>query len=458
MKKTVCILAAMLAAVLTGTVSADENLASFVSKDKVWHYNKCTHHHMPDERLDVEEGHLLMFTPDDTLINHTAYSVLAHLSPDSNAVDTLAFMREEDGRLFVILNHPIFEQMGREVPPGTEIMAFDFNAEAGHSYQGIVIGDIMERGNVFVNSVGSTTVDGTVFRTPICIDAIKPVVKNWKKPITIARHAYGDVYKNVEIRAAGAGVAKLVFEGADGDRQEVVVHEFKGPGVLQGMHNTDRSITSFAHSCFKFAIDTKQDVWFSTKDTISKKYDARFREIFDEVFEQYKSDFERLGLEYFYTLIDDAVARVIRSEGGFIWACKNYDGDVMSDMVSTAFGSLAMMTSVLVSPDGKYEYEAAHGTVTRHYYKHLKGEETSTNSMATIFAWTGALRKRGELDGLPELVRFACQLEDACFDTLNEGIVTKDLVSLMHGVEPRAVNSREFLLEIRKRLEKRLGA
>ncbi len=308
------------------------------------------------------------------------------------------------------------------------------------------------------NGTIRSLLDGTVFRTPITIPSISPAVKSWKKPITIARHAYGDVYKNVEIRAAGAGVAKLVFEGADGDRREVVVHEFKGSGVLQGMHNTDRSITSFAHSCFKFAIDTKQDVWFSTKDTISKKYDARFREIFDEVFEQYRSDFERLGLEYFYTLIDDAVARVIRSEGGFIWACKNYDGDVMSDMVSTAFGSLAMMTSVLVSPDGKYEYEAAHGTVTRHYYKHLKGEETSTNSMATIFAWTGALRKRGELDGLPELVRFACQLEDACFDTLNEGIVTKDLVSLMHGVEPRAVNSREFLLEIRKRLEKRLGA
>ncbi len=308
------------------------------------------------------------------------------------------------------------------------------------------------------NGTIRSILDGTVFRTPITIPSIKPAVKSWQKPITIARHAYGDVYKNVEIRAEQAGVAKLVFEGADGQREEVVIHEFKGPGVIQGQHNTDKSISSFAHSCFKFAIDTKQDVWFSTKDTISKKYDARFREIFDEVFEQYKADFERLGLEYFYTLIDDAVARVIRSEGGFIWACKNYDGDVMSDMVSTAFGSLAMMTSVLVSPDGKYEYEAAHGTVTRHYYKHLKGEETSTNSMATIFAWSGALRKRGELDGLPELINFANQLEDACFDTLNEGVVTKDLVNLMQGVTPRAVNSRDFLLEILKRLEKRLNA
>ena len=259
------------------------------------------------------------------------------------------------------------------------------------------------------NGTIRSLLDGTVFRTPITIPSIKPAVKSWRKPITIARHAYGDVYKNVEIRAEQAGVAKIVFEAADGTREEAVIHEFKGPGVIQGMHNTDKSITSFAHSCFKFAVDTKQDVWFSTKDTISKKYDARFREIFDEVFEQYKADFERLGLEYFYTLIDDAVARVVRSEGGFIWACKNYDGDVMSDMVSTAFGSLAMMTSVLVSPDGNYEYEAAHGTVTRHYYKHLKGEETSTNSMATIFAWSGALRKRGEMDNLPELVNFANQ-------------------------------------------------
>ncbi len=307
------------------------------------------------------------------------------------------------------------------------------------------------------NGTIRSLLDGTVFRTPITIPSIKPAVKSWEKPITIARHAYGDVYKNVEIRAAEAGTAKLVFEGVDGQREEIVVHEFKGPGVLQGMHNTDKSITSFAHSCFKFAIDTKQDVWFSTKDTISKKYDARFREIFDEVFQQYRSDFERLGITYFYTLIDDAVARVIRSNGGFIWACKNYDGDVMSDMVSTAFGSLAMMTSVLVSPDGKYEYEAAHGTVTRHYYKHLKGEETSTNPMATIFAWSGALRKRGEMDNLPELVNYANQLEDACFDTLNDGIVTKDLVNLMEGVTPTAVNSAGFLHAIRERLDRRMA-
>ena len=307
------------------------------------------------------------------------------------------------------------------------------------------------------NGTIRSLLDGTVFRTPITIPSIKPAVKSWKKPITIARHAYGDVYKNVEIRANEAGTAKLVFEGKDGQREEVVVHEFKGPGVLQGMHNTDKSITSFAHACFKFAVDTKQDVWFSTKDTISKKYDAQFREIFDKVYQEYKSDFERLGIEYFYTLIDDAVARVIRSNGGFIWACKNYDGDVMSDMVSTAFGSLAMMTSVLVSPDGKYEYEAAHGTVTRHYYKHLKGEETSTNPMATIFAWSGALRKRGEMDNLPELVNYANQLEDACFDTLNDGIVTKDLVNLMEGVEPKAVNSADFLAAIRERLDRRMA-
>lgn len=307
------------------------------------------------------------------------------------------------------------------------------------------------------NGTIRSILDGTVFRTPITIPSIKPAVRNWQEPITIARHAYGDVYKSVEIRVNEPGVAKMVFEGENGQKEEVVIHEFKGPGVLQGMHNTDKSIRSFANSCFKFAIDQKKDLWFSTKDTISKKYDARFREIFDEVFEQYKADFERLGLEYFYTLIDDAVARVVRSEGGFIWACKNYDGDVMSDMVSTAFGSLAMMTSVLVSPDGNYEYEAAHGTVTRHYYKHLKGEETSTNSMATIFAWSGALRKRGEMDNLPELVNFANQLEDACFDTLNAGIVTKDLVNLMEGIEPKAVNSRDFLLAIRANLEKRMA-
>ena len=294
------------------------------------------------------------------------------------------------------------------------------------------------------NGTIRSILDGTVFRTPITLPTIKPAVRNWQKPITIARHAYGDVYKSVEIRTEEEGTARLVYDTKSGKHEEIVIHEFKGPGVLQGMHNTDKSIRSFAHSCFKFAIDMKEDLWFSTKDTISKKYDARFREIFDEVYAEYKDDFERLGLTYFYTLIDDAVARVIRSNGGFIWACKNYDGDVMSDMVSTAFGSLAMMTSVLVSPDGNYEYEAAHGTVTRHYYKYLKGEETSTNPMATIFAWSGAFRKRGELDNLPELTRFGEQLEAACFDTPNEGIVTKDLVNLMEGIEPKAVNSADF--------------
>ena len=307
------------------------------------------------------------------------------------------------------------------------------------------------------NGTIRSILDGTVFRAPITLPSIKPAVRNWQKPITIARHAYGDVYKNVEIRANEPGTARLVFDGVNGQHEEVVVHEFKGPGVLQGQHNTDKSISSFAHACFKFAVDTRQDVWFSTKDTISKKYDARFREIFDEVFQQYKADFERLGLTYFYTLIDDAVARVIRSRGGFIWACKNYDGDVMSDMVSTAFGSLAMMTSVLVSPDGKYEYEAAHGTVTRHYYKYLQGEETSTNPIATFFAWSGALKKRGELDSLPDLVRFGQELEAACFDTLNEGTVTKDLVNLMEGLTPHAVNSADFLAAIRRHLETRLA-
>ena len=303
------------------------------------------------------------------------------------------------------------------------------------------------------NGTIRSILDGTVFRAPITIPSIKPVVKNWEKPITIARHAYGDVYKSVEIKAEEAGLAKLVFEGKSGKKEEIVIHEFDGPGVIQGMHNTDKSIASFAHSCFKFAIDTKQDLWFATKDTISKKYDARFRKIFEDIFEeQYKAEFERLGIEYFYTLIDDAVARVIRSKGGFIWACKNYDGDVMSDMLSTAFGSLAMMTSVLVSPDGNYEYEAAHGTVTRHYYRYLKGEETSTNPMATIFAWSGALRKRGELDNNDALVDFANRLEAACFKTLGEGIVTKDLVNLMEGVEAKAVTSAEFIKAIKERI------
>ena len=303
------------------------------------------------------------------------------------------------------------------------------------------------------NGTIRSILDGTVFRAPITIPSIKPVVKKWEKPITIARHAYGDVYKSVEIKAEEAGVAKLVFEGKSGKKEEIVIHEFDGPGVIQGMHNTDKSIASFAHSCFKFAIDTKQDLWFATKDTISKKYDARFRKIFEDIYEeQYKAEFERLGIEYFYTLIDDAVARVIRSKGGFIWACKNYDGDVMSDMLSTAFGSLAMMTSVLVSPDGNYEYEAAHGTVTRHYYRYLKGEETSTNPMATIFAWSGALRKRGELDNNDALVDFANRLEEACFKTLGEGIVTKDLVNLMEGVEAKAVTSAEFIKAIKERI------
>lgn len=307
------------------------------------------------------------------------------------------------------------------------------------------------------NGTIRSMLDGTVFRTPITIPSISPAVKFWKKPITIARHAYGDVYKSVDIRVEEPGVAKLIFEGESGKREEQIVHTFKGPGVLQGMHNTDASIRSFAHACFKYALDLKQSIWFATKDTIAKKYDGRFREIFEEVFAEYKDAFEAAGIEYFYTLIDDAVARVMRSEGGFIWACKNYDGDVMSDMVSTAFGSLAMMTSVLVSPDGKYEYEAAHGTVTRHYYKHLQGEETSTNPIATIFAWSGAFRKRGEMDNIPELINYADQLEAACFDTLNAGIVTKDLANLMEGVTPQVKNSADFIAAIRERLEKRLA-
>ena len=307
------------------------------------------------------------------------------------------------------------------------------------------------------NGTIRSMLDGTVFRTPITIPSISPAVKFWKKPITIARHAYGDVYKSVDIRVEEPGVAKLIFEGESGKKEEQIVHTFKGPGVLQGMHNTDASIRSFAHACFKYALDLKQSIWFATKDTIAKKYDGRFREIFEEVFAEYKDAFEAAGIEYFYTLIDDAVARVMRSEGGFIWACKNYDGDVMSDMVSTAFGSLAMMTSVLVSPDGKYEYEAAHGTVTRHYYKHLQGEETSTNPIATIFAWSGAFRKRGEMDNIPELVNYANELEAACFDTLNAGIVTKDLANLMEGVTPQVKNSADFIAAIRERLEKRLA-
>ena len=298
--------------------------------------------------------------------------------------------------------------------------------------------------------------DGTVFRTPIIIDSVKPVVKNWEKPITIARHAYGDVYKATEYRVPGEGKAELVFTDKDGNETfRETVYDFECAGVLQSQYNKDSSIVSFAHSCFKFAIDTKQDLWFSTKDTISKKYDQTFKLIFEEIYEKdYKAKFEELGIEYFYTLIDDAVARVIRSRGGYIWACKNYDGDVMSDMVSTAFGSLAMMTSVLVSPDGQFEYEAAHGTVTRHYYRYLKGEETSTNPMATIFAWTGALRKRGELDGLCDLCDFADKLEKACITTLDSGVMTKDLVGLVtEGTSVKAVNSADFIAEIRKNLE-----
>ena len=301
--------------------------------------------------------------------------------------------------------------------------------------------------------------DGTVFRAPILIDSIKPVVRNWKKPITIARHAYGDVYKSTEFRPTVPGKAELVFTGEDGSSFRETIYNFECGGVLQGQYNKDSSIRSFAHSCFQYAIDTKQDLWFATKDTISKKYDQTFKLIFQEIFDnEYKAKFDELGITYFYTLIDDAVARVIRSEGGYIWACKNYDGDVMSDMVSTAFGSLAMMTSVLVSPDGNYEYEAAHGTVTRHYYRYLKGEDTSTNPMATIYAWSGALRKRGELDSLPELVNFADKLEEACIDTLNDGIMTKDLVGLVdEGVKAQAVNSIGFIKAIRERLEAKLA-
>ena len=305
--------------------------------------------------------------------------------------------------------------------------------------------------------------DGTVFRAPILIDTIRPAVRNWKKPITIARHAYGDVYKCTEYRVPTEGKAELVFTDKDGNESfRKTIYDFECPGVLQGSYNKDSSIRSFAHSCFQFAIDTKQELWFSTKDTISKQYDQTFKLIFQEIYEEcYKEKFEELGIRYFYTLIDDAVARVIRSEGGFIWACKNYDGDVMSDMVSTAFGSLAMMTSVLVSPDGNYEYEAAHGTVTQHYYRYLKGEETSTNPMATIYAWTGALRKRGELDGLADLVSFADKLEAACIKTLDDGIMTKDLVGLVipeAKASVKAVNSKAFIAAIRERLEASLTA
>ncbi|MDD3833192.1 MAG: NADP-dependent isocitrate dehydrogenase [Oscillospiraceae bacterium] len=295
--------------------------------------------------------------------------------------------------------------------------------------------------------------DGTVFRAPVLVNGITPSVSTWKKPITIARHAYGDIYKNTEMMVAGGSKAELVVTDTDGNESRRLIHDFDGDGIIMGMHNTDPSISAFARACFNFALSIKQDLWFSTKDTISKIYDHRFKDIFAEIFEnEYKSEFEKAGIEYFYTLIDDAVARVVRSQGGFIWACKNYDGDVMSDMVATAFGSLAMMTSVLVSPDGKYEYEAAHGTVTRHYYRHLKGEPTSTNSVATIFAWTGALGKRAELDGLPELATFAARLEKATLETIENGIMTKDLVALSTLPGKQGVGSMEFLDAVAARL------
>ncbi len=296
--------------------------------------------------------------------------------------------------------------------------------------------------------------DGTVFRAPIIVKGIEPCVKNWEKPITLARHAYGDVYKNTEMKIPGPGKAELVFTDENGNETRATIHEFKGPGIIQGIHNIDKSIESFARACFNYALDTKQELWFATKDTISKKYDHNFKDIFQEIFDnEYKEKFEAAGITYFYTLIDDAVARVMKSKGGFIWACKNYDGDVMSDMVSSAFGSLAMMTSVLVSPDGVYEYEAAHGTVQRHYYKHLKGEETSTNSVATIFAWTGALRKRGELDGNPELVSFADLLEKATINTIESGKMTKDLALITSLTDVTVLNSENFIKEIKNTLD-----
>ncbi len=304
------------------------------------------------------------------------------------------------------------------------------------------------------NATIRSILDGTVFRTPILINRIKPAVRTWQKPITIARHAFGDVYKGVELRIPGKGKAELVYTAEDGTVTSDTINEFEGRGIVQGTFNLDQSIESFAHACFNYALTLQQDLWFSTKDTISKTYDGTFRVIFEKVYkDHYQNAFEKKGINYFYTLIDDAIARVIRSEGGFIWACKNYDGDVMSDMVSTAFGSLAMMTSVLVSPEGNFEYEAAHGTVTRHYYKYLKGEETSTNPTATIFAWTGALAKRGELDNLPGLEAFAKNLETSVIDVLESGVSTRDLSTLYEGVPPRAVSTKEFIREIRAKLE-----
>lgn len=309
------------------------------------------------------------------------------------------------------------------------------------------------------NATIRAALDGTVFRAPILVKGIDPYVRTWKKPIILARHAYGDIYKNVEILAEGPGKAEILFTDEQGKETRKVVHEFDGPGVIQGVHNTDASIEGFARSCFSYALDQKMDLWFSTKDTISKTYDGRFKAVFQKLYDtEYKEAFEEAGIEYFYTLIDDAVARVIRSEGGMLWALKNYDGDVMSDMMATSFGSLAMMTSVLVSPDGKYEYEAAHGTVQRHYYKHLKGEATSTNSVATIFAWTGALRKRGELDDLPELMKFADTLEEATLETIESGKMTGDLAIITSLAKVEKLNTEDFILAIRDRLAKKLGA
>ena len=303
------------------------------------------------------------------------------------------------------------------------------------------------------NGTIRSILDGTVFRTPIIVKGLEPVVKKWKKPITIARHAYGDIYKNVEMIIPGAGKAELVYTDANGNEIRELIHEFDGPGVIQGVHNIDSSIRNFARSCFKYALDLKQDLWFGAKDTISKKYDHRFKDIFAEEFEEFKDDFEKNGISFFYTLIDDAAARVMKSEGGYIWACKNYDGDVMSDLVSSACGSLAMMTSVLVSPEGYYEYEAAHGTVQRHYYRHLEGKETSTNSVATIYAWSGALRKRGELDGIKELVDFADKLERAVIKTIEDGNMTKDLALITDLKSPNVLNTKEFILAIRKTMD-----
>ncbi|MEG2454884.1 MAG: NADP-dependent isocitrate dehydrogenase [Oscillospiraceae bacterium] len=339
----------------------------------------------------------------------------------------------------------------REYGVGVKCATITPNAQRVEEYQ---LSQMWKSPNGTIRAI----LDGTVFRAPIMVRGISPVVKNWQAPITIARHAYGDVYRATEYRAPGAGKAELVFTDAAGGETRQTIFDFEGPGVLQGQYNTDGSITAFAESCFQFALDTKQDLWFSTKDTISKQYDHRFKDIFAALYEKnYRKKFKAAGITYFYTLIDDAVARVIRSKGGFIWACKNYDGDVMSDMVSTAFGSLAMMTSVLVSPDGKYEYEAAHGTVTQHYYRYLKGEQTSTNPMATLFAWTGALNKRGELDGNQKLMNFAKTLEDAAIATIEGGTVTRDLAGLWEGEAPaNEVTSTEFIAAIKAELERRI--